>query len=478
MRIVRVPKRLNRFFNRDVLWKSDLVRHNKSSPRLDWIAVMAMMTMYYRRAFSSSSSTRYLSALAPALLYAYYVVVDAPEEVEDEPLRDNHHVDAHQQRRRTRGDTMQFHPVTPPWRPQRHHSTTLCEETLQQQQQQQASSSSSSPAAATFVPHSSTSSSSYSSSSSSTSEFHRRYTLQSPPLGQGTFGTVYRAVDKTTGRLVAVKRMNNKNATTTLSSSTTSRRKKKKNQDNDDNAQQPSQQSNTNGEVQALLHLDRAGGHPNICSLVGYYPNDSGTTYLVLELVEGCEMFDHLVNQGAYSEYDASRLVREVGSALAYLHGVGVIHMDLKPENIMLNSLNPSNAVVKLIDFGCAVVTTAAAATFAKPTPLLGRTLAYCPPEVLEGSDDAASPSADMYALGTLLYGHGRRLGKKLTCRRFFVTCIWFFFFFFFFFFFILPQRYHFVHYADGHPPVRSDGTGDRCRSSRRHLSTSPSAVA
>jgi hypothetical protein len=374
------------------------------------IVVMAMMTMYYRRAFTSSSSTRYLSALAPAILYAYYYYVDvvvAPEE-ENEPRRD-HHVDAHaHQQWRTRGDTTTImpllHPVTP-WRPQRHHSITLCEPTLQQQQQQASSSSSSSPAPAVFVPHSSsstTTSSSLLSSTSSTSEFHRRYTLQSPPLGQGTFGTVYRAVDKTTGRLVAVKRMNNNNNNNATLSSTTSRRKKKKKNQDDNNDSPPPQQSNTNGELQALLHLDRAGGHPNICSLVGYYPGDGSnpTTYLVLELVEGCEMFDHLVNQGAYSEYDASRLVREVGSALAYLHGVGVIHMDLKPENIMLNSLNPSNAVVKLIDFGCAVVTTAAA-TIAKPTPLLGRTLAYCPPEVLEGSDDAASPSADMYALGT-----------------------------------------------------------------------------
>jgi serine/threonine protein kinase len=289
-------------------------------------------------------------------------------------------------------------------------------------------------------------------------------------------------VDKTTGRLVAVKRMNNKNNNNaTTSSSTTSRRKKKKkNQDNNDNDAPPPQQSNTNGEVQALLHLDRAGGHPNICSLVGYYPNDDngGTTYLVLELVEGCEMFDHLVNQGAYSEYDASRLVREVGSALAYLHGVGVIHMDLKPENIMLNSLNPSNAVVKLIDFGCAVVmTTTAAAMIAKPTPLLGRTLAYCPPEVLEGSDDAASPSADMYALGTfsilfLLFWSlpWQRKSSPVVCFCHLHLV--------FHRHHPLHHRYHSVHYVDGHSPVRPNGSGDRCRSGESHLSTSPPAVA
>ena len=44
------------------------------------------------------------------------------------------------------------------------------------------------------------------------------------------------------------------------------------------------------------------------------------------------ELFDQLARSGPYSEADAARLVREVASALAYLHGVGVVHADLKPE--------------------------------------------------------------------------------------------------------------------------------------------------
>lgn len=196
--------------------------------------------------------------------------------------------------------------------------------------------------------------------SPSKNDFLRRYTLQNPPLGRGSFGTVYRGVDNTTGYAVAVKRMTANRA-----------------------------------EVQALLKLDGAGGHPNICSLVEYF-HDAKNSYLVMELVEGCEMFDHLVRQGAYSEFDAARLVREVGSALAFLHGLGMVHMDLKPENIMLSSLNPSDAVVKLIDFGCAVTLP----VDPKTTTLAGRTLAYCPPEVLMGDDSAVNPSADMFALG------------------------------------------------------------------------------
>ena len=44
-------------------------------------------------------------------------------------------------------------------------------------------------------------------------------------------------------------------------------------------------------------------------------------------------MFEHLINYGAYSEADAARLMYEVASALAFLHGIGVVHCDLKPEN-------------------------------------------------------------------------------------------------------------------------------------------------
>lgn len=68
------------------------------------------------------------------------------------------------------------------------------------------------------------------------------------------------------------------------------------------------------------------------------------------------EMFDHLIQHGQYSEYDASRLVSEILSALAFLHNIGVIHADLKPENVLLCSEKKGAETVKLIDFGCAVV--------------------------------------------------------------------------------------------------------------------------
>lgn len=161
-------------------------------------------------------------------------------------------------------------------------------------------------------------------------------------------------------------------------------------------------------EMNALLHLRKAGGHPNIYSLKQNY--NMGDHYiLVFDLVSGGEMFDHLVSQGAYSEADAARLVREVASALAFLHGIGCVHADLKPENLMLSTKHRESSVIKLVDFGCAQVT---AEDSAFPLAKDGKegqavnTPAYCPPEVLDKrrAISIIDPSMDQWALGTILF--------------------------------------------------------------------------
>lgn len=73
-------------------------------------------------------------------------------------------------------------------------------------------------------------------------------------------------------------------------------------------------------EMDALLQIRKNGGHPYICSLRENF-EDSNHYFLILDLVSGGEMFDHLIRMGAYSEADAARLVREVANALTFLHG-------------------------------------------------------------------------------------------------------------------------------------------------------------
>jgi Protein kinase domain len=126
-----------------------------------------------------------------------------------------------------------------------------------------------------------------------------------PPLGEGAFGTVHLATERGTGEKVAVKKISKQFTT-------------------HDCFQR---------EMDALLQIRDAGGHPNICALREYFDFVKEQCYaLILDFIGGGEMFDHLVDNGAYSEADAARLIREVASAVAFLHGIDVVHADLKPE--------------------------------------------------------------------------------------------------------------------------------------------------
>ncbi|GAX21660.1 hypothetical protein FisN_29Hh098 [Fistulifera solaris] len=197
------------------------------------------------------------------------------------------------------------------------------------------------------------------------------------PLGVGAFGTVYWGVDKKSGEPVALKKI-------------------------------PKELTDEEAflrEMTALMQIQKAGGHPYICSLRDCYADDQHY-YLIFDLVSGGEMFDHLVDQGSYSERDAARLVREVASALAFLHGLGTTHGDLKPENLMLSTKNPSDACIKLVDFGCALVEDEdnGKAVEEDENAVAAFTVAYCPPEILRAEDPTMSPAMDMWALGVILY--------------------------------------------------------------------------
>eukprot|EP01137_Pigoraptor_chileana_P009559 Opistho-2@58026 len=93
--------------------------------------------------------------------------------------------------------------------------------------------------------------------------------------------------------------------------------------------------------------------HPNICRL-----DDTILTqqafYMVFELVSGGELFDDIVRRTYYSERDASRVMRQIFSAVEHIHVKNIVHRDLKPENLLLESSRPG-ANLKVTDFGLAV---------------------------------------------------------------------------------------------------------------------------
>ncbi|KAL3942043.1 MAG: hypothetical protein SGBAC_003704 [Bacillariaceae sp.] len=194
------------------------------------------------------------------------------------------------------------------------------------------------------------------------------------PLGEGGFGAVFAAANKNTGKFAALKVIS-------------------KEYTNDDGFRR---------EMEALLQIRGLGGHPNLCGLHENF-DEGGKFYLTLDYISGGEMFDHLINSGAYSEADAARLIREVASALSFLHGSSIVHCDLKPENLMLSTENRNDSVVKIIDFGTAQVLDETANPMV-PSSDLGTTPAYCPPEVLEDPASMKQPSMDIWAVGVILY--------------------------------------------------------------------------
>ncbi|KAL9187727.1 hypothetical protein ACHAXT_006105 [Thalassiosira profunda] len=169
--------------------------------------------------------------------------------------------------------------------------------------------------------------------------------------------------------------------------------------------------------MEALLRIQKWGGHPHICALREHF-DEGGYYFLILDLIEGGEMFDHLVNAGAYSEADAARLVREVASALDFLHGIGVVHNDIKPENLMLSNEERGEGSIQLVDFGCAEVegeddddddhdievSPRGSSRGAKSPGVGGFTPAYSSPEAFADRESPPLPPADMWALGVIVY--------------------------------------------------------------------------
>lgn len=107
-------------------------------------------------------------------------------------------------------------------------------------------------------------------------------------------------------------------------------------------------------EIEALRSLQ----HPNIIQLFDVFITDE-KIFIVMELMEGGELFDYVVQKGTLTEDEAARIVRKVTSALVYMHTKNIVHRDLKPENLLLKR-RPKHAgddvEVKIIDFGLSKV--------------------------------------------------------------------------------------------------------------------------
>jgi serine/threonine-protein kinase len=138
--------------------------------------------------------------------------------------------------------------------------------------------------------------------------------------------------------------------------------------------------------------------HPNIVQIYSVDEKD-GLAYFVMALVEGPNLGDRVRMMGALPFDDARRLLREVADALAYAHNHGVVHRDIKPDNILLESQSGRAMVT---DFGIARAASEGDSRLTATGTAIG-TPAYMSPEQCAG-DRQLDGRSDLYSLGLVAY--------------------------------------------------------------------------
>ncbi|KYR03122.1 putative protein serine/threonine kinase [Tieghemostelium lacteum] len=146
----------------------------------------------------------------------------------------------------------------------------------------------------------------------------RQHYILGPEIGKGAFSVVREATHRESGEKVAIKSINTKFIKNKLL-------------------------------LREIEIMKKVGDHPNILKLYEVYET-TRHLHLVLELVKGGELFDKIVQRGEYSEQDASKIVRQIVSAVGHLHASGIAHRDLKPQNLLCSGQDGDD--IRVADFG------------------------------------------------------------------------------------------------------------------------------
>jgi serine/threonine protein kinase len=143
--------------------------------------------------------------------------------------------------------------------------------------------------------------------------------------------------------------------------------------------------------------------HPNVVRVMDF--GSEGTTpYIVMELLQGYSLADLFERGGRLSLASVQALVRQVAGALAAAHDVGVVHRDIKPQNVFVTSTDP--LCFKVLDFGVAKLLRLPSATLSTELTETGVVIGSAPymsPEQLEAKGDV-DPRSDLWSLGVIVY--------------------------------------------------------------------------
>ena len=198
-------------------------------------------------------------------------------------------------------------------------------------------------------------------------------------IGEGGFGTVYKAVQLVVNRDVAVKVLR------------------------PDRARDPKLKDVLIKRFRREAIATSKLAHPNTVQLIDFGTTDDGMLFLVLELLTGRELAQIIQEQAPMDPVRVARIGQQVCMSLAEAHGIGIIHRDLKPSNIFLCYFDGEDDYVKVVDFGIArVVDPDQSASQLTQTGMTQGTPAYMSPEQAMAQDTC--PASDLYALGCILY--------------------------------------------------------------------------
>ncbi|MCS6884944.1 MAG: serine/threonine-protein kinase [Acidobacteriota bacterium] len=195
-------------------------------------------------------------------------------------------------------------------------------------------------------------------------------------IGQGGMGTVYRATHLELDRVIALKVV----LPDFVSSSETLERFRR--------------------EARAAARLN----HPNVITIYDFGVLQSGRAYLAMELLTGRSLREEIEKHGYLSPERVLQLLKPVCEAVQAAHNAGVIHRDLKPDNIVIEVNEFGTETVKVVDFGIAKLKETSGQklnSLTGPGLVMG-TPHYMSPEQCKGED--LDPRSDVYSLGVMLY--------------------------------------------------------------------------
>lgn len=187
-------------------------------------------------------------------------------------------------------------------------------------------------------------------------------------LGRGGMGVVYKAFDPAIHRQVAIK---------TITKSAM------------DASELQYAIARFRHEAQAVGRLT----HPRIAAIYDY-GEDADIAYIVMEMVNGRSLYDHLKNQARFDLAEIGEILRQLLDGLGYAHSQGVVHRDVKPSNLLIND----DGRIKISDFGIAHIDTS---SLTQVGEIMGSP-GYMSPEQFTG--DEPDLRTDIYAAGVIAY--------------------------------------------------------------------------